>query len=492
MVEEPVNDAAGSEEAAADNGDEEVGEGTDADEAGDEVDGANPSTDEIDTIGTGETEPTAALEDETAEDNAESPEETLTEDSDAVTADDTGDEDSQPADTPAEEILPSEEQDISDSAPEISDVEIDSESFDEDAQSALLLDPYFTRNGVTYYYMTNCSGYDNCTVTSTPIQTAINDLKANGMPDDDTLYIKSGTFSESILIDGISSTLILKSIEEDTTTLSGSVTIRNSSGTVKLDTFAFTGTISLQNAADVILIGTEDVYDIQLSLLGSDPINVSISGGDDDDSLTVLGTSADESFVYDGAITRNGNQVVEMEEIESITIAGGSGTDTLTGPDVEADFTINGSNSGNVNGAAFNGFENLTGGVKADNFIFTGSGSISGTIDGGLGLDTLNYASLAAGVTVNLNGSASRTGGIADIENVIGTAYADSITGSDEDNDLNGNGGSDTINGGAGDDSITVILYGSAAMSAVVSGGNDDDSLTVLGTAGTDLFATTR
>ena len=488
-VEEPLNGAAAQEETPADSGDEDVGEGTVAGEAGDEVDSASPSTDEIDTTDTGETEQAATPQDEITEDSAEAPEETPTENIDAVAVDEPGDEDAQPADAPTDEPLPSEEQDISNSTPEISDVDIDIETDDADAQSALLLDPYFTRNGVTYYYMTDCSGYDNCTVTSTPIQAAINDLNTNGMPDDNTLYVKSGTFSETILIDGISSTLILKSIEEDTTTLSGNVTIRNSSGTVKLDTFAFTGTISLQNAADVILIGTEDVDDIQLSLLGSDPINVSISGGDDDDSLTVLGSSADESFVYDGSITRNGNQVVQVEEIESLTIKGGTGTDTLTGPDVEADFTINGSNSGNVNGVAFIGFENLAGGVKADNFIFTDSGSISGTIDGGLGLDTLNYATLTAGVTVNLNGTASKTGGIADIENVIGTVYADSINGSAEDNDLNGNGGSDTINGGAGDDHISVVLYGSSASAAVVNGGDDDDSLTVLGTSSDEDFS---
>ncbi len=487
-VEEPEN-----VQVPCDSGDEGAGTEPNAEEQGDDTVSGSPSTDELDTTSTGETEEPETPEDETTinstENIVENPVENPTENSDDSALDEVGCEGAPLAGTPSDELIQNDEQDISESPSEISDVNIDIESDGEDAQSALLLDPYFTRNGITYYYMTNCSGYDNCTVSSTPIQAAINDVKANGMPDDDTVYIKSGTFSETILIDGFSSTLILKSIEEDTTTLNGNITISNSSGTVKLDTFDFVGIISLQNAADVILIGNEDVNDIQLSLLGSDPINVSISGGDDDDSLTVLGTSADESFVYDGSITRNGNQVVQVEEIESITIAGGSGTDTLTGPDLETEFNIYQSNSGTVNGVAFSGFENLQGGVKADEFKFTDSGSISGTIDGGLGLDTLNYALLTSGVTVNLNGTASRTGGIADIENVIGTVYADTITGSAEDNELNGNGGSDTINGGAGDDTITVVLYGTSSSAAVVNGGDDDDSLTVLGTSSAEQFS---
>ena len=396
-----------------------------------------------------------------------------------------------------EEILNDDEPEISESSPDLDDSEVDIDPEPEGPQEnqagsdEALLDPYFTRNGVTYYYMTDCSDYDNCTVTSTPIQDALDDLKANGMPDDNTLYVKSGTFGENITLDGFSDTLILQSADDDTTTLSGNITIQNSSGTITLDTFAFTGLITLNNVADVILVGTSDVDNIQLSLLGSDPINVGIGGGDADDTLTVTGNSEDEVFQFDSKIVRNENQTVTYEGIEAITINGGSGTDTFVGPDVTSEITINQSNGGEVGIATFSGFENISGGAKADTFIITDSGSLTGTLSGGLGLDTIDYSEITTGgVNVDLNGTASHIAvGIDSIENVIGSTFGDVIVGSNGNNVLSGNGGSDQINGGAGDDTIDVTLSGSTGLAVIVSGGDDEDTLTVYGTDGNDSFS---
>ena len=67
-------------------------------------------------------------------------------------------------------------------------------------------DPYFTRDLVTYYYLTDCTGYPvNCTVSANPIQAAIDDVTANGLPDDGTIYVEAGTYEEnlSILVDDL-------------------------------------------------------------------------------------------------------------------------------------------------------------------------------------------------------------------------------------------------------------------------------------------------
>lgn len=62
-------------------------------------------------------------------------------------------------------------------------------------------DPYFTRGGVTYRYLTDCTGYlTNCTVSTNPIQAAIDDVTANGLPDDGTIYVEKGTYEENLTI----------------------------------------------------------------------------------------------------------------------------------------------------------------------------------------------------------------------------------------------------------------------------------------------------
>ncbi len=94
-------------------------------------------------------------------------------------------------------------------------------------------------------------------------------------------------------------------------------------------------------------------------------------------------------------------------------------------------------------------------------------------LDGGAGIDTVTYANSTAGVTVNLGINTQTSAGdassdwIANIENVIGTAFADTLTGNSSNNTLDGgagddtfvaSGGIDTIIGGAGND--VLILSG--------------------------------
>jgi Ca2+-binding RTX toxin-like protein len=113
----------------------------------------------------------------------------------------------------------------------------------------------------------------------------------------------------------------------------------------------------------------------------------------------------------------------------SATTVSGSGTDdTLVGAGIANTWTITGTNAGNVNGIAFTGIAKLTGGTFADVFKFT-TGSVSGTVDGGGGTDTLDYsADGGAAVTVNLaNHTATRTGGIANIEKLVGSSSAADI-----------------------------------------------------------------
>lgn len=127
------------------------------------------------------------------------------------------------------------------------------------------------------------------------------------------------------------------------------------------------------------------------------------------------------------------------------SLSGFGGNDNISGQG--GDDTLNGGT----------GSDNLNGGAGAD--ILTG-GSGADTVDGGADVDTALYQGTAgSGVTVNL-AAGTATGGdgvdvLRNIENVTGSAFADSITGDAGANVIEGGGGSDTLRGGGGDDRIS-------------------------------------
>ena len=130
------------------------------------------------------------------------------------------------------------------------------------------------------------------------------------------------------------------------------------------------------------------------------------------------------------------------------------------------------------------GNDRLEGGADAD------------TLDGGGGSDTADYYSSTARVVVSLStGAASGGDATGDtfisIENVRGSAYADSIDGDDGANELyglgdsdtlKGLGGADTLYGGTGDD----FLYGWEADDTLYG---DDGADQLSGGSGSDTAA---
>jgi len=166
-------------------------------------------------------------------------------------------------------------------------------------------------------------------------------------------------------------------------------------------------------------------------------------------------------------------------------LIGGSGIDTASYATSTAAVTVNlltpASNTGDAAGDTYNGIENVTGGTAIDNI--TGDANAN-TLNGGAGNDTMNggdgndlliggaggdlmtggngtdtasYATAAAGVTANLATSASNTGDAASdtyttIENLTGSAFADTLTGTTGVNVLDGGAGDDTLIGAAGAD----------------------------------------
>lgn len=141
----------------------------------------------------------------------------------------------------------------------------------------------------------------------------------------------------------------------------------------------------------------------------------------------------------------------------------------------------------------------LLGGAD-DDLLLLGNGVDlkSGTVDGGSGIDTLDYSQFTTAVAVNLGaGTATNTGGIVEtsIENARGGSAGDTLIGSDAANRLEGAGGNDSLTGGKGADTLfgesddDLMIWNNGDGSDVMNGGTGTDTVQVNGAAtGNDAF----
>ena len=136
----------------------------------------------------------------------------------------------------------------------------------------------------------------------------------------------------------------------------------------------------------------------------------------------------------------------------------GAGTDTLS----EFENLIGSAFNDTLTGDAGNNV--LTGGAGNDTLV---GGLGDDTLDGGAGTaDTASYAPANSGVTVSLvtAGPQDTLGAGIDtlvgIENLIGSAFNDTLTGDSLANRIDGGAGDDTIEGGAGNDILIGGLNG--------------------------------
>jgi mRNA-degrading endonuclease HigB of HigAB toxin-antitoxin module len=198
----------------------------------------------------------------------------------------------------------------------------------------------------------------------------------------------------------------------------------------------------------------------------------------------LAGANATTAWVVNAA----GEVVVSNVTYSAIpAIAGGTATDTVTGPAVATQWTLNGANAGSVRvGAvalAFTGVENLTGSTASDEFIVMPTGTLSGNINGGTGagINTVDYSAWSTNVVVNLSvttaGNATGvSGAMTGIGMVTGGAGNDSLTGrATLPTILIGLGGSDVLIGGSQRDLLiggtgADILQGAAGDDLLISG----------------------
>lgn len=218
-----------------------------------------------------------------------------------------------------------------------------------------------------------------------------------------------------------------------------------------------------------------------------------------DDALNDSYVSIENLLGSDGADTLIGNaskNILDGGKGNDILVSGGGGDDLRGGADqdtvsyeaatVAAQAYLASDkqkfNSGAAVGDTYTGVENLTGskfadvlgGDGGDNILMGGEGNDTlmgdagkDKLQGGTGVNTASYVASTASVTLDLasGGTVGDAEGdsYTDIQNVIGSDFADTLTGDSNANQIDGGAGNDTLTGGAGNDTLL--------------GGDGDDTL---------------
>ena len=243
----------------------------------------------------------------------------------------------------------------------------------------------------------------------------------------------------------------------------GTDVIRTGGGT---DTLVIGAGFEVESVLATALDISEGSFDLQFTLedaggflhqttvsLNSAPLDVVQVDIDGDGTL--------ETFSLGGLVDLNALTFDASASTVATALAGTIGDDVITGG---AFGDVLSGNAGNDTLLGGGGDDLLIGGDGIDIF------------EGGAGVDTVEYSEdTGLGVTVNLlAGTASDEFGgadaLANVENVIGSDFADSITGDGAANLLEGEGGNDVLDGGAGDD----VLDGNSGNDVLTGGiGND-------------------
>ncbi len=219
--------------------------------------------------------------------------------------------------------------------------------------------------------------------------------------------------------------------------------------------------------------------DFGSNILNGGKGNDTIEGEDGNDTLIGGGGVDTLRFDFASAVTVNlsvltaqntGDGLDVISGFENITGTGSN--DTLTG-----DGGLNRLEGRNGNDLLNGGLNNdeLFGG-EGDDTLIGGAGADS--IDGGEGTetvgDTVSYLASAAGVNIALGGVPGSGGDAAgdtlyDIENLIGSAFADTLTGDFGANVIEGRGGADRLISSGSFSGVDTVSYANSAAGVTVS-----------------------
>ena len=210
-------------------------------------------------------------------------------------------------------------------------------------------------------------------------------------------------------------------------------------------------TVNAGSGDDTINVGHDDkLNDIQGDLTvhgqaGTNTLNINDQGAVAAQTYTLAGDILTRSgaapimFGTSLSVVVNGSSggntfVVSAMPDHKVTLNGGSGNNTLIGPNVASTWDIDGSDAGTLNNTVgFANVANLTGGNSGNDFVFESrvkGTNINGVIDGGSGVNELDYSNYRDSVYVNmLSGAATATGAIENIQQVYGSGLGDVLVG---------------------------------------------------------------
>ena len=241
---------------------------------------------------------------------------------------------------------------------------------------------------------------------------------------------------------------------------------------------------------------------ITLNLISQSAQNTGAAGSDTVRGVeNVIGSAFNDTITGNGfgnVLTGGNGDDALAGNLGNDTLTGGAGTDTANYATASAAVKVNLTiltvqSTLGAGSDTLTGIENLVGTGFDDQFTGDGANNVltgnagndllvgglgDDTLNGGAGSDTSSYATAAIGVTVNLalttaqNTVGAGTDIFLSIENLIGSAQADTLSGSAQVNTIAGGNGNDLIDGGSGGD--------------IIDGGGNDDTLK--GSTGDDLI----
>jgi len=228
---------------------------------------------------------------------------------------------------------------------------------------------------------------------------------------------------------------------------------------------------SFNNASDSHITVTADDHNDPTPSAGPVTFHNVVTQGYDVQGLTpqnlYFRTDRAHSTLSANLLLGAGNKTFDVNETDTdngvaLSVNAGSGNNTVQGPNAPTTWQITGSNAVSLpGGLAFTSVENLRGGTANDTFQFQTGGSVSGTLNGGGGTNTLDYSAYVGNIVVDLLlGTATGVNGGANysesnIQNVTGSQGNDLIVGDANANVLKGGTGRNVIISGGGADSVT-------------------------------------
>ena len=212
-------------------------------------------------------------------------------------------------------------------------------------------------------------------------------------------------------------------------------------------------TVTGSSGDDTLLLDfTNGLFALGTTSAASSGIAVDLGGGTGD-KLAIKGTSAADNFNFGAAsilLNTDANKDITYTNVESFVVSLGDGDDVYT------------SAGGGAAGGVFGQPISVFGGPGNDVFNQGSAATVSETISGGSGIDTVSYASRSASVTVTIgaganDGAAAENDDImSDVEIVTGGTGDDTLTADATlPATLNGGPGNDTLIGGSGNDTIS-------------------------------------